>query len=75
MKRLLLATTAAVAIIGTASAADIGYRGPPPPVAPVVPAILPFSWTGCYLGGFLGGAWTNNVAVNDGYAQVLGIPF
>jgi outer membrane immunogenic protein len=75
MKRLLLAATAAIAIVGTASAADIGYRRPPPPVAPVVPAVLPFSWTSCYLGGFLGGAWASDIVVNNGYAQVLGVPF
>ncbi|MEZ5890892.1 MAG: hypothetical protein R3D52_12075 [Xanthobacteraceae bacterium] len=40
-----------------------------------MPAALPFSWTSCYLGGFLGGAWASDIAVNNGYAQVLGVPF
>lgn len=38
-------------IAGTASAADLRVR--PPIVAPV-PL---FSWTGCYIGGYVGGAW------------------
>jgi outer membrane immunogenic protein len=46
--------TAIAALIGTpALAADIAVKAPPPapPPAPV------FSWTGCYLGGHVGGAW------------------
>ncbi|RAI43307.1 outer membrane protein [Rhodoplanes roseus] len=52
MKTFLLGTVAAIAVVGTATAADM--RMPvkaPPVVAPV------FSWTGCYVGGFVGGAW------------------
>jgi outer membrane immunogenic protein len=74
MKKIFLATAASLGVIGTASAADIGYR-PPPPVAPVVPVVLPFSWTGCYLGGFAGGAWANNVNVIDPYGNFIGVPF
>jgi outer membrane immunogenic protein len=74
MKKFLVATAASVALVASASAADIGYR-PPPPVAPVVPVALPFNWTGCYLGGFVGGAWADDVTVNNGYAQVLGLPY
>jgi outer membrane immunogenic protein len=50
MKRLLFATAAAfiVTVAGAASAADLPLKSP----APVVPV---FSWTGCYLGGHIGG--------------------
>jgi len=65
MKTLLLATAAAVAIVGTASAADLR----PAPFAPVLPPA--FSWTGCYLGGFAGGAWVDDITVNNGYGPVL----
>lgn len=57
MKRILLATAAAVTIVSTASAADLRPR----PIAPVLPP--PFSWTGCYLGGFAGGAWVDDTIV------------
>src|SRR5262249_25313074 len=55
MKRALLAT----AVLGTvfignsSSAADLGARFRAPPAAP---APL-FTWTGCYIGGHLGGGW------------------
>jgi outer membrane immunogenic protein len=50
MKKLLSATAAAltVTIAGAASAADLPLKSP----VPVVPV---FSWTGCYLGGHVGG--------------------
>jgi opacity protein-like surface antigen len=55
MKRALLATAAlsTVFIGNTCFAADLGARFRAPPVAPV-PL---FTWTGCYIGGHLGGGW------------------
>jgi outer membrane immunogenic protein len=56
MKRLLLASIA-VFVVAPAMAADLGrptYKAPPPPPPPVY-----FSWTGCYVGGHLGGAWVS----------------
>lgn len=56
MRKLLVATVALAALVGTpALAADMAapvYKAPPPP-API------FSWTGFYIGGELGGAWAN----------------
>lgn len=74
MKKAFVAGAASLALIGTASAADIGYR-PPQPVAPLVPVVVPFGWTGCYLGGFAGGAWANDVRVIDPYGNFVGVPF
>ena len=55
MKRALLATAAlgTVFIGNSSSGADLGARFGAPPVAP---APL-FTWTGCYIGGHLGGGW------------------
>jgi outer membrane immunogenic protein len=52
MKKLLLAGTAlgGLALAGPALAADLPVKAPPV-VAPAV-----FSWTGCYIGGHVGGA-------------------
>ncbi|MDC7784099.1 porin family protein [Rhodoplanes sp. TEM] len=70
MKKILLAAAATIMAIGTASAADLSARmpmkAPPPVMAPV------FSWTGCYIGGFVGGAWNADSTVatdlNGAYA-------
>lgn len=69
MKTMLLATAAVVGLAGSAIAADL--RAPvkaPPVIAP--PA---FSWTGCYLGGFVGGAFSErDVAATGPYTPPLG---
>jgi len=62
MKRLLLLGTAmSLAMVAGASAADLApmYKAPPPV----------WSWTGCYLGGNVGGAWTGT-SVSDGITDV-----
>src|SRR3954462_12207223 len=55
MKRLLLATVGLVALCtaGTAMAADMAVKAPPP--APIVPI---YNWTGFYIGG--NGGWAQN---------------
>jgi outer membrane immunogenic protein len=53
MRRLLLSATALAAVAGSALAADLPYRQPPPAYVP--PPL--FSWTGFYLGGQIGYAW------------------
>jgi len=56
MKKLALLATAAVALLGLSNAgqaADLPVKAPPPPPPPL------FSWTGFYLGGNIGAAWTN----------------
>jgi outer membrane immunogenic protein len=60
--RLTLAAGAMVtALAGYATAADLRGRAPvpyqPPPPPPPV-----FSWSGCYIGGYLGGAWNERDA-------------
>jgi len=62
-------TLFAAAVIGltssqVASAADLARKAPPPAPAYVPPAPLPYLWTGCYVGGNIGGAWSN-VEVNN----------
>ena len=53
MRKLLLANLAALAMTmaGSAFAADM------PPIAKAPPLVERFSWTGCYLGGHIGGGW------------------
>jgi len=57
MRNLLLASSALVAtmMIGPANAADLRVKAPlykaPPPVV--------FTWTGCYVGGHVGGLWAH----------------
>ena len=61
--RVTLATAATLtALVGYASAADLRGRAPvpyqPPPPPPPV-----FNWSGCYIGGYVGGAWNERDAI------------
>jgi opacity protein-like surface antigen len=56
MTRFLLATTALVAASASAFAADLPART----AAPFVSSQSVFSWTGFYMGGFIGGAKTSS---------------
>ena len=60
MKKILLTTVALTALVATsAMAADVGVYGAPPP-APVYPVYsLYYKWTGCYIGGHVGGLWAH----------------
>ena len=53
----LAASVVSLALSQVASAADLGRRAPPPAYVP--PAPPPYLWTGCYVGGNVGGAWSN----------------
>ena len=53
MRKLLLATAAAVLLSTPTLAADLA----PVEAEPMAPAYLPFSWTGFYVGGNVGYAW------------------
>jgi outer membrane immunogenic protein len=43
----------------SAKAADIAYPAPAPAPAPAPVYAPPIRWTGCYVGGNIGGAWSN----------------
>jgi outer membrane immunogenic protein len=63
MRKSVLMLIAAAVIDLTANqsarAADLYRRPPPPPAAYVAPLPIPYLWTGCYVGGNIGGAWSN----------------
>jgi outer membrane immunogenic protein len=50
VRKLRSIALCAFAMAGTAGAADLRVAPPPPPV---------FSWSGCYVGGFVGNAWSD----------------
>jgi outer membrane immunogenic protein len=62
MKKLLTGAAVAAAIAGTSSAfaADMPVKAPPP-----APAVVLYSWTGCYIGGNVGGAWRGGDGFTD----------
>jgi outer membrane immunogenic protein len=67
LRRILLASVGAVALAGTALAADLPSRAPPPVYVPPVPI---FTWTGFYVGGQVGYAWgTSNGNVGDNFGD------
>src|SRR6516162_9312835 len=61
---LLAAAVVALTASQAASAADLARRAPPPAPA-YVPPPPPFSWTGFYIGGNLGVAWTDGDLRDD----------
>ena len=71
MKKILLTTVALTALVATsAMAADVGVYGAPPP-APVYPVYsLYYKWTGCYVGGHVGGLWAHKEWVDHDPASV-----
>jgi len=55
MKKAIIAGAALLAFgTSVAGAADLPFKGPPVYMPPA------FSWTGCYVGGNLGGAWAQS---------------
>jgi outer membrane immunogenic protein len=71
--RKLFHTTAALSVLlatsTAANAADVTARAAPYAPPPPVYAPPPFSWTGFYLGGNIGGAWANR-DVTDTFLDV-----
>jgi outer membrane immunogenic protein len=58
LKELLLASAAVILAVNPAFAADLPTRKTPPAPVPS------FSWTGCYVGGHVGGGWGESVLTN-----------
>jgi outer membrane immunogenic protein len=71
MKKILVGAAALVAFAGPAFAADIGarpYTKAPPQTAPA----LIYNWTGFYIGGHIGGAFTDGTNLLGSDARFLG---
>ncbi|MCC8960188.1 porin family protein [Bradyrhizobium sp. Pear77] len=72
MKTFLLGTVALAALAGPAFAADIPARtytkAPPPYTAPA----LIYNWTGFYIGGHVGGAFTDGTNLMGSDARFMG---
>jgi outer membrane immunogenic protein len=67
LRRILLASVGAIALAGSAFAADLPSRAPPPVYVPPAPI---FTWTGFYIGGQVGYAWgKNNVNFGDNFGD------
>jgi outer membrane immunogenic protein len=66
-RQFLLASVGAIALAGSAFAADLPMQAPPPPI-PI------FSWTGLYLGAQIGYAWDHDSENFDLGPTALGAP-
>jgi len=67
--RLLAGAAIAAVMVGSAFAADMPLKAPPP--------VLAYDWSGFYLGGVIGGAWTHTDSSDPGLGIIgtlLGAP-
>jgi outer membrane immunogenic protein len=69
MKKILAGLVAAVAMTGSAFAADMAPRYTKAPPAPIVV----YSWTGCYIGGNIGGGWARTSQTQIGQNSPAGV--
>ena len=69
MKKILAGLVAAVAMTGSAFAADMAPRYTKAPPAPIVV----YSWTGCYIGGNVGGGWERTRQTQIGQNSPAGV--
>src|SRR5262249_60187872 len=70
MKKFLLASVAVAAalmIIAPADAADLGLQ-------PMYAAPRAFTWSGCYIGGNIGGGWGRDTVSIPNLAETTGVP-
>lgn len=69
-RKILLASVGAIALTGSAAlAADLPSRAPPPVYLPPPPI---FTWTGIYIGGQVGYAWTSGNNQFNGFDPFFG---
>ena len=59
MKKLLL-LSCAIGVTGPALAADLALKAPP------MAAVVPYSWTGCHVGGHVGAGWDRTTYSDPG---------
>ena len=71
-RRLLGAVALASATLTLSSFAIAADLGLPPASPPPIPAYIPFSWTGLYIGGNLGLAWSQSHGFTDSLGNTFG---
>jgi len=69
IRRILLASASALALAGTAAAADLPSRAPPPVYLPPPP-----TWTGFYVGVNAGYEWAASTGVDTNTVNVSSVP-
>lgn len=70
-QQFLLASAGAIALAGSAMAADLPSRAPPPVYIPPAPI---FTWTGVYIGGQIGYTWGQiNTQLGDRFGNVTAL--
>jgi outer membrane immunogenic protein len=65
MRNILLSGFAFGALVTPAMATDLAPPSYAPPVYKALPMVPVFGWTGCYIGGDVGGAWSSQDVSNS----------
>ncbi len=71
-RRIILASVGVMALTGSAFAADLPVKAPPP----ILPPVPVFSWTGVYVGGQVGYGWgQNRVGFGDAFGDAAAFSY